>query len=121
VAFAVKSEVSDICAETFVFASQKTMYGGKLIAKGDTIYVFASENEGGCGLFARGVVTFAKAVAKKPGITRHTPRVTIEVRRTAVAQRQLGRSQVKHFTDWKDGQPETEINSNSTVKQRTKS
>ena len=31
-------------AETFAFRAQKTMYGGKHIAKGDTIFVFASEN-----------------------------------------------------------------------------
>ncbi len=44
--FAIKAEVSDPCAETFAFNAQKTMYGGKHIAKGDTIFVFASENEG---------------------------------------------------------------------------
>jgi len=27
-----------------------TMYGGKHIAEGDTIFIFASENEGGPGL-----------------------------------------------------------------------
>jgi hypothetical protein len=31
--------------ETFAFSAQKTMYGGKHIAKGDTIFVFASERE----------------------------------------------------------------------------
>jgi hypothetical protein len=45
--FAIKGEVSDPWAETFAFSAQKTMYGGKHIAKGDTIFVFASENEGG--------------------------------------------------------------------------
>jgi hypothetical protein len=33
------------------------MYGGKNIAEGDTIFVFASENEGGPGLIAMGVVS----------------------------------------------------------------
>ncbi len=47
--FAIKAEVSDPWAETFAFSAQKTMYGGKHIAKGDTIFVFASENEGGPG------------------------------------------------------------------------
>src|SRR5213078_1016355 len=65
--FAIKAEVSDPCAETFAFNAQKTMYGGKHIAKGDTIFVFASENEGGPGLIASGVVTSAKAIAKKTG------------------------------------------------------
>src|SRR6267143_1693573 len=54
--FAIKAEVSDPWAETFAFSAQKTMYGGKHIAKGDTIFVFASENEGGPGLIARGVL-----------------------------------------------------------------
>ena len=64
--FAIKAEVSDPRAKTFAFSAQKTMYGGKHIAKGDTIFVFASENEGGPGLIASGVVTSAKAIAKKP-------------------------------------------------------
>jgi len=55
--FAIKAEVSDPRAETFGFSAQKTMYGGKHIAKGDTIFVLASENEGGPGLIASGVVT----------------------------------------------------------------
>ena len=70
--FAIKAEVSDPRAETFAFTAQKTMYGGKHIAKGDTIFVFASENEGGPGLIASGVVTSAKAITKKRGIARQT-------------------------------------------------
>jgi hypothetical protein len=66
--FAIKAAVSDLCAETFAFSAQKTMYGGKHITKGDTIFIFASENEGGPGLIASGVVTSAKAIAKKRGI-----------------------------------------------------
>src|SRR6185312_6280061 len=68
--FAIKAEVRDVQARTFVFPTQKTMYGGKRIAEGDTIYVFASENEGGPGLIAIGVVTSAKAIPKKRGIAR---------------------------------------------------
>ena len=45
--FAIKAEIPDPRAKTFAFSAQKTMYGGKQIAKGDTIFVFASENEGG--------------------------------------------------------------------------
>jgi hypothetical protein len=108
--FAIKAEVSDPRAETFAFSAQKTMYGGKRIAKGDTIFVFASENEGGPGLIASGVVTSAKAIAKKRGITRQTPRVSITVRRTALAKRRLGRGELRLFSDWDDGRPETELN-----------
>jgi hypothetical protein len=108
--FAIKAEVSDPRAKTFAFAAQKTMYGGKHIAKGDRIFVFASENEGGPGLIAIGVVTSAKAMAKKRGIARQTPRVSVTIRRTALAKRRLGRSELKRFSDWNDGRPETELN-----------
>jgi len=109
-AFAIKAEVCDPRAKTFAFTAQKTMYGGKQIAEGDAVFVFASENEGGQGLVARGVVTSAEAIAKKRGITRQTPRLSVSIRRTALAKRQLGRSELKPFTDWNDGKPETELN-----------
>ena len=108
--FAIKAEVVDPQAKTFAFRAQKTMYGGKHIAKGDTIFIFASENEGGSGLLASGVVTSVKAIAKKPEIARQTPRVSITIRRTALAKRRLGRSELKLFSDWNDGQAETELN-----------
>ena len=108
--FALKAEISDPRAKTFALTAQKTMYGGKHIAAGDVIFLFASENEGGRGLIARGVVTFAEAVAKKPGIARQTPRVSLTIKRTALAKRRLGRRELKPFIDWKDGRPETELN-----------
>jgi hypothetical protein len=109
-AFAIKAEVRDPREKSFAFTAQKTMYGGKRIAEGDTIFVFASENEGGQGLVARGVVSSAEAVAKKRGIARQTPRVSLTIRRTALAKRPLGRSELKQFADWNDGQPRTELN-----------
>ena len=109
-AYAIKAEVRDPEATSFAFTAQKTMYGGKHIAAGDTVFVFASENEGGPGLIARGVITSADVVAKKPGVARQTPRVNLTVRRTARAKRPLGRSELKRFTNWDDGQPETELN-----------
>jgi len=108
--FAIKADISDPWAETFAFSAQKTMYGGKRIAKGDTIFVFARENEGGPGLIATGVVTSAKAIPKKRGIARQTPRVSITIKRTARAKRRLGRRELKLFSDWDDGRPETELN-----------
>ena len=68
IAFAIKAEVRDPRTRTFAFTAQKTMYGGKHIAEGDTVFVFASENEGGQGLIARGVVTSAEATPRKRGI-----------------------------------------------------
>jgi hypothetical protein len=109
-AFAIKAGVRDPRAKMFAFTAQKTMYGGKHIAEGDAVFVFASENEGGQGLAARGIVTSAEAIAKKRGLARQTPRVSLTIRRTALAKRPLGRSELKHFTDWNDGQPGTELN-----------
>ncbi len=108
--FAIKAEVRDPRARRFAFAAQKTMYGGKQIAAGDTVFVFASENEGGQGLVARGLVTAVEAIAKTRGVARQTPRVSVTIRRTALAKRPLGRRELKPFTDWKDGRPETELN-----------
>jgi hypothetical protein len=109
-AFAIKAEVRDRRAKALAFVAQKTMYAGKQIATSDTIFVFASENEGGQGLIARGIVTSAEAVASKSGIARQTPRVSISVTRTALAKRTLGRAELKPFTRWNDGRPETELN-----------
>ena len=109
-AFAIKAAIDDGRAKTFTFTAQKTMYGGKRIARGDTVFIFASENEGGQGLIARGVVASAVAVPRKRGIARQTPRVSITVTRTALAKRPLGRTELKRFSDWGDGHPETELN-----------
>jgi hypothetical protein len=109
-AYAIKAAIDDMLATSFSFDAQKTMYGGKQIAVGDEIFIFASENEGGTGLVARGVVTSSKATPRKAGIERQTPRVSIEVKRTAIAKRPLGRTELKPFFDWDDGRPETELN-----------
>lgn len=108
--FAIKAEVSDAGAETFAFIAQKTMYGGKHIAAGDVIFLFASETQGGRGLVARGVVTSVQVVARTPGLDRQTPRVSLTVSRTALVKRPLGRGELKPFADWSDGRPETELN-----------
>lgn len=108
--FAIKAGIADPQATTFIFAAQKTMYGGKHIAEGDTVFVFASENEGGRSLVARGVVTSAQMVARQRGVARQTPRVDLAVRRVALAKQPLGRSELKHLTDWADGEPRTELN-----------
>jgi hypothetical protein len=38
-----------------------------------------------------------------------TPRVSIAVKRTALATQPLEQSELKRFSDWNDGQPETEL------------
>lgn len=108
--FAIKAEIRDASAESFEFVAQKTMYGGERIAAGDAVYIFASENEGGPGLIARGVVTSAEPVAGRPGVARQTPRVSVTIERAALARRPLGRRELRHLTDWDDGQPGTELN-----------
>jgi hypothetical protein len=110
VAYAIKAYISDPRLKAFEFAAQKTMYGGKQIAAGDIVYVFASENEGGQGLVARGVVVSAEATPRKRGVIRQTPRVSVTIKRTALAKSPLGRSELKRFDDWDDGRPETELN-----------
>jgi hypothetical protein len=109
-AYVIRTDVADVDARFWSFEDQKTMYGGKNVRQGDTIFVFASENEGGPGLIARGVVCSVDATPRKPGIDRRTPRVTITVRRIARALRRLGRSELAPFDDWHDGRPETELN-----------
>jgi hypothetical protein len=108
--YAIKAEVRDPRAKTFAFPRARTMYGGKQIAEGDEIFIFASENEGGHGLIARGVVTSAEAIPRKPGVERQTPLVSITVKRTALAKRRLGRAELKPLDNWKDGKPGTELN-----------
>lgn len=108
--FAIKAEISDPSAEAFTFRAQKTMYGGKRIAEGDSIFLFASERDGGAGLIASGVVTEAKCVAKMEGVVRQAPRVSIGIRRIALAKRRLGRMELKAYCNWRDGKPETELN-----------
>jgi hypothetical protein len=108
--FVIKAEVRDTRARMLTFAVQKTMYGGKHIAKGDRIFIIASENEGGSGLIARGVVRSVASVRRTPGVPRQTPRVSIGITRTALANRRLGRRELKPFATWRDGRPETELN-----------
>ena len=56
----IKAHIVDPNQEVFTFSGQKTMYGGKSIAAGDIVFLFASETEGGDGLVARGVVVSAE-------------------------------------------------------------
>ena len=108
--FAIKVEISDATAKIFTFVACKTMYAGKGIAAGDEIFIFASENEGGPGLVASGIVTSAAAIPKKPADARQTPRVSVTIERIALTKRRLGRSELKLFSNWSDGRPETELN-----------
>lgn len=109
-AYAIKTALDDPAAAVFELRAQKTMYGGKHIAAGDTVYVFHSENGGGTGLVARGIVAAAEPVPPRPAVERQTPRVHVTVRCTARARRPLGRRELKPHAEWDDGRPETELN-----------
>ena len=94
--FAIKAEIRDTHAGVLIFSAQKTMYSGKKIARGDTIFIFASENEGGQGLIARGIVTAAKACPKASQMRPQVSRTDITIERTAVAKRPLGLASLCH-------------------------
>ena len=65
--YAIKVAVADPQAAVWSFAAQKTMYGGRRIAAGDTVFVFASENHQGRGLIARAVVRRAEEILALAG------------------------------------------------------
>jgi hypothetical protein len=108
--YVIKVAIEDPAADILVLPRQKTMYGGKHIAPGDAVFVFASENASGAGLVMEGVVLAADPVPPVPGVPRQTPRVTVTVRRVAGSERPVGRPELKGFRDWEDGRPETELN-----------
>lgn len=109
--YVIKAAVADEGATQFSFRLQKTMYGGKHIRAKDEVFIFASENEGGRGLIARGIVVSVtqSPVRPNPPTARITPRVSIRVRRIARAKRALGRDDLRPFRAWHDGRPETEL------------
>ena len=108
--YAIKAAIENSKTLVYELPHQKTMYEGKKIAVGDTAYIFASENEGGAGLVAKGVVVSVTATPKRPGVERQTPLVSVTVERTTAAKRGLGRKDLKLHTEWNDGRPETELN-----------
>jgi len=108
--YVIKAPVHDANADVFTFENVKTMYGGKKIAVGNLVYIIDSENEGGRGLVARGVVEWMEATPLKKNVKRQTPRLSIRVRNTGHAMRSLGRDDLKPFTNWDDGKPQTELN-----------
>ena len=99
--FVVKAALGAEAPADLLSFREKTMYRGKEIRADDEIFIFASENQGGRGLCARGVVT---AVERGPGI-----RLSIKVRPVARARRSLGRPELKPFRDLEDDRPQTEI------------
>lgn len=108
--YVIKATLADPEAESFAFEAVKTMYGGKRVAAGDVVFLVDSETSGGEGLVARGVVTAVLAPPRPSGPARWTPRVNLRIRRTALARAALSRAELKAYTDWADGRPQTELN-----------
>lgn len=108
--FVLKTHLDEPIPKRLAFAGVKTMYGGKAIKAGDEVFLFASETSGGRGLAARGEVEQAHATARHPGPERQTPCVDLNLRVTALAHEQLGRTELKTFTDWDDGRPQSQLN-----------
>ena len=73
------------------------------------------------GLIASGIVTSAKAIAKKRGIARQTPRVSITIRRTARASGAWGGASSNLFPTGTTAGPRPSSTSNSIVRPRTRS
>lgn len=109
-AFVINVEVRNPRARRFVLSGRKTIYRGKRIAAGDTVFIFANETHGGPGLIARGVVSCAATSARRRGIPRQSPRVSAVIDRTALTERRLGCDELKRITNWDDGRPESELN-----------
>lgn len=99
--FVIKAALDAESGSKLLSFHEKTMYRGKDIRVHDEIFIFSSENQGGHGLCARGIVT---SVDHGPGI-----RVSIGVKPVAKARRALGRHELKPFRDLDDDQPQTEI------------
>lgn len=106
--FAIKAEVRDTEAASFVFTAQKTMYGGKTVAVGDAVFIFASENEGGSGLIARGIITDGKQLPRTAAV-RQTPCVSVRVDRDGTTRSLLGREDLRAFRGQASDTPEAEL------------
>ena len=99
--FVVKAAPQTVDKTRSYSFDEKTMWHGKDVARGDEIFVFASDHEGGRGLIARGVVTQVT-----PGLRN---RVSIRVKRTGTAKRRLGRNELRAYRELTDEKPQSEI------------
>jgi hypothetical protein len=86
--FVLKAPPQPQAAPSFSF-DEKTMWRGKAIRPGDQVFLFAAEHHGGCGLYARGVVTEA--------VRGSGSRVRLSVTLTAIATRPLGRTELRPY------------------------
>lgn len=105
--YAIKAEIQHPQANQFVFTAQKTMYGGKWVNVGDCIFIFASENQGGTGLVACGVVKECEIIPRTAA--KQTPRISIIVERRGSNKQPLGRTQLRSFRGHQGTAPEVEL------------
>ncbi|WP_245322433.1 MULTISPECIES: hypothetical protein [unclassified Mesorhizobium] len=84
------------------------MYGGYRRRRHDLCVRQRKRSRTGAGRTGRCHVI--RGHSQKIRRERQTPRVSVAIRRTALATRRLGRDELKRFKDWSDGRPETELN-----------
>ena len=75
------------------FPAHKTMYGGRKIAAGDTVFLFVRGRDG-AALAGKATVLTARGDPPLPDVARQTPRVSVTLRMEAQALRPLCRSDV---------------------------
>lgn len=75
------------------FPAQKTMYGGRKIAGGDTVFLFVRGRDG-AALTAKATVLTASQDPPLPNLARQTPRVSVTLRIEAPPLRALSRTEV---------------------------
>jgi len=75
------------------FPAQKTMYGGRKIAAGDTVFLFVRGRDGAV-LAGKATVLTARGDPPLPDVARQTPRVSVTLRMESQPVRALSRSDV---------------------------
>ena len=108
-AFAIKAEIGDPRAKTFTFTAQKTMYGGKHIAEGEPFSCSRARTRAGKAS-SRAALSRPPSDRKE---ARHRPANTAGERHHQthrIRKAAAGAERARHFTDWNDRQPGTELN-----------
>ncbi len=81
----------------------------------------ADEEEDASRASSRAALSSQPSRLLEAWIERQTPRVSITIRRTALAKRRLGRSELKPLSDWSDDRLQTELNSKLYRQAQTRS
>jgi len=94
-AFVLKTSPQHASPGSAMTASERTMYGGEAIARGDELFLWFSERQGGDGLAFQGHVTdVAPGADGKPGVACIVTNATV---------RPLGKGDLEAWRDVDDG------------------